>query len=287
MEIGVVYLQTEMGGNPEAVREIALATEELGYSHILFYDHVVGASHLDRNPPLSGPYTELDSFHDPFVALSYIAGITQQIDLVTGVLILPQRQTVLVAKQAADLDLLSRHRFRLGIGTGWNYVEYDALGEEFSSRGSRMSEQVQFMRQLWKEPLSSFHGDYHSLNRGNINPRPDRSIPIWMGGFSPPAFRRAAEMGDGFIFAGLLEGERGILESWEGLKQKLVENERAVEGFGADCVMLAYRSVAATVDSIKRWQDAGGTHSSVVTMGMELGSHHAHIDYLAEVMDSL
>ena len=287
MKVGIVYPQTEMNGNPEAVREIALATESLGYSHLLFYDHVVGASHLDRNPKLSGPYTELDPFHDPFVALSYVSGITTHLELATGVLILPQRQTVLVAKQAADLDLLSGERFRLGVGSGWNYVEYDALGQDFRARGDRMNEQIKFIRQLWSEPLSSFSGTYDSLDRGNINPRPNRAIPIWMGGFSPVAYRRAAEVGDGFIFAGLLEGERGALNSWNNLKDMLKVNDRDEGTFGADIVMLASKTVGETVDAIKRWRDVGGTHASIVTMGMELGPYKAHIDYIAEVKENL
>ena len=133
MQIGVIYPQTELRGDPEAVRQFALAAERLGYQHISAYDHVVGASHDDRDPPLWGPYTEADPFHDPFVLFAYLAGITK-LDFATDVMILPQRQTVLVAKQAADLDLLSGGRFRLGVGTGWNYVEYEALGYDFASR---------------------------------------------------------------------------------------------------------------------------------------------------------
>ena len=287
MKIGVVYPQTEMQGDPEALREIGLATEALGYSHLLMYDHVVGAVHADREPKLWGPYTEQDPFHDPLVAFGYLAGITQNIELVTGVLILPQRQTALVAKQATDVDLLSGERLRLGVGTGWNYVEYDTLGQDFAVRGKRFDEQITFLRQLWTEDVSSFDGEFDRLDRGNINIRPKRSIPIWMGGFSEPAFRRAGATGEGFIFAGPLEGGQGrvggVLDGWERTKQYLQENERDLAGFGADYVMLASRSVEETLDTLKRWQDAGGTHASVVTMGMKLGPAQAHIDYLADV----
>src|SRR6201996_2884514 len=157
VKIGVIYPQTDLRGDPVAVRRIGLSTERLGFDHLLGYDHVLGASH-DREPKLSGPYTEKDPFHDPFVMFGYLAGITQRIELVTGILILPQRQTALVARQAADLDLLSGERFRLGVGIGWNYVEYDALGQNFGTRGKRIEEQVDLLRRLWSEPLVDFKG---------------------------------------------------------------------------------------------------------------------------------
>lgn len=286
MKIGVVYPQTELGGDPQAVRDIGLATEELGYEHFLMYDHVVGAVHEGREPPLWGPYQETDPFHDPFVALGYLAGITNTIELVTGVLILPQRQTALVAKQATDVDLLSGERLRLGVGTGWNYVEYEALGQDFAVRGPRFDEQITFLRQLWVEDVSSFDGKYDRLDRGNINIRPNRLIPIWLGGFSEPAFRRAGAVGDGFIFAGPLDGNErrpGVLTGLERVRQHLQANDRSEVDFGLDYVMLAATSVQESVDTAKRWQDAGGTHASVVTMGMQLGPTQAHIDFIAEV----
>ena len=155
MEIGIVYPQTESRGDPTAVGRIGRATEELGFTHLLAYDHVVGAVHADRDPKLWGPYTDQDPFHDPFVMFAYLAGITQRIGFATGVIILPQRQTVLVAKQSADLDLLSGGRLRLGVGVGWNYVEYHALGQEFETRGARANEQIGLLRRLWAEPLLS------------------------------------------------------------------------------------------------------------------------------------
>jgi probable F420-dependent oxidoreductase len=186
MKLGVVYPQTELGGDPDAVLRIGLATEELGFSHLLFYDHVVGAVHEDREPPLRGPYTDDDPFHDPFVALGYLAGMTKRIDLVTGVLILPQRQTVLVARQATDVDLLSGGRLRLGVGTGWNHVEFEALGQDFSSRGRRLDEQIEFLRELWTKPLLTRRGEFDTIDRAAINPRPNRVIPVWIGGFAEP-----------------------------------------------------------------------------------------------------
>jgi len=286
MKVGVVYPQIELGGRAEAVRRIGVAVEQLGFDHLTFYDHVVGALHEGREPRLWGPYTDRDPFHDPFVAFGFLAALTERIELVTGVLILPQRQTVLVAQQAADVDILSRERLRLGVGTGWNYVEYHALGQDFSTRGSRMDEQIELLRRLWVEPLLTFEGKFDSIDRGNINPRPSRSIPIWIGGLSEPAFRRGGRLGDGFIFAGPLEdgGGRlgGVLDGWRRVQNHLAESGRSREGYGADWILVGQR-VDEVVDALKRWQDAGGTHASVVTMGMGFDTTEAHLDYIADV----
>jgi len=201
MRIGVVFPQTELQGDPEAVHRIGIAAEDLGYDHLLAFDHVLGASH-DRTPKLSGPYSEKEPFHDPMIMFAYLAGLTKRIEFVAGVLILPQRQTVLVARQAADLDLLSHERFRLGVGLGWNYVEYEALGQDFTRRGKRIGEQIDLLRRLWREPLVEFNGTFDRVDRAALNPRPRRMIPIWFGGFVDAAFRRAAALGDGFIFSG-------------------------------------------------------------------------------------
>ena len=209
MKFGVVFPQIEVSHDPDALPSIATAVERLGYDSLLFYDHVVGAEHADREPPLSGPYTERDPFHDPFVAMGFAAAITNRIELATGVLILPQRQTVLVAQQAADVDLLSHGRLRLGVGTGWNWVEYDALGQDFASRGRRINEQMLLLRRLWSEPLVSFDGEFDHIERGCINPRPCGKIPMWIGGFSEAAFRRASRLGDGFSFAGDVDSALG------------------------------------------------------------------------------
>jgi probable F420-dependent oxidoreductase len=281
MKIGIVYPQIELQGRPDAVRRIGLAVEELGFNHILFYDHVVGAAHEGREPRLLGPYTEADPFHDPFVAFGYLAAITERIELVCGVLILPQRQTVLVAQQASDVDLLSGERLRLGVGTGWNYVEYDALGQDFARRGARMNEQIEFMRALWTHDLLTYQGEFDSIDRGNINPRPKRSIPIWIGGFSEPAFRRAGKLGDGFIFAGTTDTD--VLDAWQRVKEHLAANERSTQDFGADYVMLTALGVEAAADTIKRWEDAGGTHASVVTMGMGFDTTEAHLSYIEKL----
>src|ERR1700691_5635441 len=172
MEIGVVYPQTELRGDPEAVRKIGTGVEDLGFDHLLAYEHVLGAVHADRTPPLTGPYTEHDPFHDPLVMFAYLAGLTERIGFVTGVLILPQRQTALVARQAADVDLLSGGRLRLGVGVGWNHVEYDALGQNFHTRGAREEEQIQLLRLLWTEEVIDYTGRFDRVDRAGTSPRP-------------------------------------------------------------------------------------------------------------------
>lgn len=284
MKIGAVYPQTELGGDPDAVRRIGLASETLGYDYVLAYDHVVGAVHADRVPPLRGPYTEHDPFHDPLVMFAYLSGVTERIEFATGVIILPQRQTVLVAKQCADLDLLSGGRLRLGVGVGWNYVEYDALGQDFASRGPRLSEQIELLRRYWTEDLFSFDGRFDSIDRGNINVRPQRQIPIWLGGFSEPAFRRAAQVGDGFIYAGPVDR---AIQGKQRVDELLAEAGRSDVDFGSDFIMLAEKDVDAAVAAAAAWRDVGGTHASVVTMGMGLDSTEAHLDYIAAVKDKL
>ncbi len=284
MKVGAVYPQVETGGSPDALDKIGLAVESLGYDSLLMYDHVVGAEHAGRDPALWGPYTDKDPFHDPFTAFSYLAGITKRIEFVTGILILPQRQTVLVAKQATDLDLLSRQRLTLGVGSGWNYVEYDALGEDFHTRGKRMDEQIPYLRRLWGEPLVSFDGTFDKIERGNIIPRPKRQIPIFCGGFGEAPYRRAARMADGFIFAAGLK--ESALPGLKRIHELLVEAGRPVAGFGAHLILQDKTGrgldIPETVDTLLRWRDVGGTHASVGTMYRDYRTPEEHIDFLAE-----
>lgn len=284
MKFGVVYPQNETHGDPQAVHDLGIAIESLGYDSVLFYDHVVGAEHANREPALWGPYTEEHSFHDPFVAFGYLAAITSRIELATGVLILPQRQTVLAAQQAADADLLSGGRLRIGVGTGWNWVEYDALNQDFHTRGKRLDEQIMLMRELWAKPLVTFDGQFHQLERCCINPRPTRSIPIWIGGFSEPAFSRAARLGDGFTFAGDLDEAIGGMAR---VRELLADNGRSEENFGFEYTLTRARDVASVVEGAERWQTAGGRGVSVLTQKIGFNSVAGHIDYLAEVKQAL
>jgi probable F420-dependent oxidoreductase len=284
MRFGMVYPQVELGGDPQAVHEIGLGVESLGFDHLLVYDHVVGAEHADREPPLWGPYTEDDPFHDPLVMFGYLAAVTSRIELATGVMILPQRQTVLVAQQAADADLLSRERVRLGVGTGWNYVEYQALGQDFASRGARLDEQIGLLRTLWAEPIVSFDGRFDHVERGCINPRPRRQIPIWVGGFAEPAYRRGGRLGDGFTFAGNVEA---ALEGVARVRHHLSEAGRSADDFGLELVTTRAKNAADVVETAERWQAVGGTHLSVVTMRLGLDTAGAHLDHVRSVKEAL
>ncbi|MDH4144905.1 MAG: LLM class F420-dependent oxidoreductase [Acidimicrobiia bacterium] len=201
MQFGATFPTTEIGDDPGAIRAFAQAVEQMGFSHIVAYDHVLGAVHEGREPKLWGPYTENDAFHEPFVLFGFLAAVTERVELETAVIILPQRQTVLAAKQAAEIDVLSGGRLRLGVGTGWNPVEYEALSVPWEARGARFDSQIELMRRLWTEPVLDVDERFHRVDRAGILPRPSRSIPLWFGGSSKIALRRAARTGDGFTFA--------------------------------------------------------------------------------------
>ncbi len=284
MQIGVVYPQIELRGDPTAVRRFGRAVEELGFDHLLAYDHVLGAVHADRMRPLQGPYTEHDPFHDPLVMFAYLAGITERIGFATGVLILPQRQTALVARQAADVDLLSGGRLRLGVGIGWNHVEYEALGQDFGTRGARQEEQIALLRQLFTDPVVDFSGRFDRVDRAALVPRPTRPVPIWIGG-GDAALERAARLADGFIFFG--GGTDHTVGAWNRLRDRITDLGRSADDFGGDYVALSGSNLDNLTAEINAWREAHGTHVSIVTMDLGLDSVDAHIDYLASVADAL
>ena len=263
MKLGAIFPTTEIGSDPVAIRDWAQAAEGLGLSHVIAYDHVLGAVHEGREPRLMGPYTEKEAFHEPFVLFAFLAGITTSLEFATGVLILPQRQTALVAKQAAELDLLSEGRLRLGVGTGWNFVEYESLGLDYQSRGERMDEQVEVLRRLWREPVVDFAGHHHRIDRAGIEPRPAREIPVWFGGFTPAAFRRAARLGDGFQF-----GAAGpaIRQQWDQVQAQLAKQGRDTGAFGAEATIDFSAGAEAWRAERDAWRDAGGTHFSLRAM---------------------
>jgi probable F420-dependent oxidoreductase len=285
MEIGVVYPQIELGGDPVAVRRFGMAVEELGFDHLLTYEHVLGAVHAGRTPELAGPYTEHDPFHDPFVMFAYLAGITQRIRFVTGILVLPQRQTVLAARQAADVDLLSGGRLRLGVGVGWNYVEYEALGQDFHTRGARQEEQIELLRRLFTEPVVDFSGRFDRVDRAALVPKPAHPIPIWLGGSSRKAYDRAARLGDGFIFMGG-DIDKSI-DVWTRLRQQVADLDRSVEEFAGVFVSRSGGDVDRLTGEIEAWSAADGTYVSVITMGLGLNSVDAHIDRLTALSGEL
>jgi probable F420-dependent oxidoreductase len=289
MRVGVIYPQIELGGDPESARIFGLAVEQLSFNHLLAYDHVLGAD-PNRKPPLWGPYTHLDPFHDPFVLFSYLAGATDRLCFATGVLVLPQRQTVLVAKQAADLDLLSGERLRLGVGVGWNPVEYTALGQDFKNRGARLDEQIGILRKLWAEPVVDVTSTFHRIERAGLLPRPRRQIPIWIGGFSEAAFQRGAAFGDGFIFSHPVSDAKPSVEyAIEALSRVRLHASRLrrnLTGFGLDLTTFG-EPASEVVLAAEKWRDTGGSHLSIGTMGLGLDSVQAHIDFIAEVRTRL
>ena len=284
MDIGVVYPQIELGGRPEALRRLALATEELGYDHLVAYDHVLGAVHEGREPPLRGPYTERDPFHDPLMMFAYLSGITTKLGFFSGIVILPQRQTALVARQVADLDLFSRGRFRFGVGVGWNYVEYDSLGHDFHTRGKRQEEQIELLRRLWTEPVVDFTGAFDRIDRAGIVPRPTTPVPIWLGGWGRVAFERAARIADGFIFGGPTPA---AVEQWGRMREMVVANGRSAEDFGGEKIVFSTSGPARIAEQVASWGEAGGTHACVSTMNLGFTDVEQHVDYLASVIDAL
>jgi len=282
VKIGAIFPHQEIGSDPVVIRDWAQAAEALGYGGIIAYDHVIGAVHEGREPPLWGPYTEHDAFHEPFVLFGYLAACTTRVELGTGILILPQRQTVLVAKQAAQVDVLSGGRLRLGVGTGWNYVEYDSLNEDFASRGRRQEEQIELLRQLWAEPVVDYSGRYHRIDRAGLKPLPGRQIPIWFGGFAPVAFERAARLGDGFMFG---SGQTENLAAYDQLQQCLQQAGRDPAQFGIEAFMNYQSGPDKWRAEAQAWLDRGADYVSMRAMrlrgqGDGLDSPQAHIDAL-------
>lgn len=287
MDIGAVIPHNEIGNDPGAITAYAQGAEELGVTHLLIYDHVVG---VDRNRPggFEGPYDSDVAFHEPMVLFGFLAAVTERVDLVTAILILPQRQTVLVAKQAAEIAILSNNRLKLGIGVGWNTVEYDALGEEFGNRGRRQEEQVELMRRLWTEDVFSCEGSYHSFEHGSILPRPTEPVPVLFGGSAPALLDRCARLGDGWLPLGSpneksadrIAAMRRVREdagkSWDGF-------EIRAQAQWAGGTPERWQSHA------QRWKDLGATHLAVATHNAgdtDVDGHLARIaEYQAAVAD--
>src|SRR6266404_5764092 len=251
MKAGVVYPQIELGGDTGAVKAFAQAAEDLGYDHIVIYDHVLGAVHEGREPKLTGPYKENDPFHEPLVTYAYLAGVTKNLGLTTGVIILPQRQTALFAKQAADVDLFSDGRLRLGVGVGWNWVEYDGLemSGHFRRRGKRQEQQIALIRKLWEQP----------------------------------AVDRAARIGDGFLFSGRTQTE--AIQIKARIVAKLLELGRDADAFGFESIQQYSRGDNQWPGDIAAWRKAGGSHISVVTMGANLNTVDGHIEAIKRWRD--
>jgi probable F420-dependent oxidoreductase len=293
-----VFPTSDIGEDPVAIRDFAQGVEELGLGHLVTYDHVLGADHADRDPPLTGPYTEHDAFHEPFVLFGYLAAVTRQLELVVGVLVLPQRQTALVAKQAAEVALLSGGRLRLGIGSGWNWVEYDALGVPFRARGRRLEEQVDVLRRLWSEPLVTLHGQHHDIERAGILPMPREPIPIWFGGGAEAQLRRAARLGDGFLASRADERARAQVQqllAFRAEEGRAATPDADTGGFAVAGMLDWAHGPDACGEAIAAWRDAGGTHIALRTFDTLAGrigvpalgytSVDEHLDALARFRD--
>ena len=287
MKYGVVFPQTEYGNDPQAIKDYAQTAEGLGYDYLLVYDHVLGA-HPDRLPNLTGPYTDAHPFHEPMVLFGFLAAVTTKLELVTGILILPQRQTALVAKQTAAVDVLSAGRLRLGIGIGWNYVEYDALGKNFRTRGRQVEEQIEVLRKLWTQPLVTHQTDDHNIDNAGILPLPvQRPIPIWFGGVAEPVLKRAARLGDGWMPAGRLPDDdmRGHVER---LRGHLSDNGRDPQSFGIDpWISILDLSRDVWRQRVEAWRQLGASHVAIDTMRAGFKTPQEHMDAIRAFRDVL
>jgi probable F420-dependent oxidoreductase len=279
MQVGVVFPQAEIGADVGAVRAYGERVGELGFEHVLAYDHVLGADPAVHEG-WAGPYDVHTTFHEPFVLFGYLAAVTR-LELVTGIIILPQRQTALVAKQAAEVDLLTGGRFRLGVGVGWNKVEYDALGKDFHDRGRRYDEQIELLRRLWTEQTVTHQGTYEQVTGAGLAPLPiQRPIPVWFGAASPAAYRRAGRLGDGW-FPMVPPGPR-LDEARAIVEQGAIEAGRDPNAIGMEGrVGWGPGGVDVVVDHIGRWRDAGASHVAINTMNAGLATVDDHLDALA------
>ena len=289
MKIGTVFPQTEIGQDPAVIRDYAQAVEAMGYTHILAFDSVIGAN-PDRPGGWDSQYDYRHAFHEPFALFAFCAAVTRRIELATGVLILPQRQTTLVAKQAAEVDVLSGGRLRLGIGVGWNPVEFEALGENIHDRGKRVEEQLEVMRLLWTRELVTYEGRWHRVPDAGIKPLPvQRPIPVWMGGESEAVLRRAARLADGWITLQTFRpgpASQQIIDRLHGLVR---DAGRDPATFGIEGrVALAKLPPAEWAEELAAWRAMRGiTHVCVNTMGLGLPGPEEHVRVLERFMSDL
>ncbi len=294
MEVGVIFPQTEIEEDPGAIRDFAQAAEDLGYDHIFIADHVLGADPSHHQHSSLATYNHQSVVHELFVLMGFLSAITKRVGLTTGILILPQRQTALVAKQAAEIDVLSGGRLRLGIGVGWNAVEFEALGEDFHNRGRRSAEQIEVMRALWTQDVVDYHGRWHDITHAGINPLPvQRPIPIWIGGGSSanPALnevvlRRIATLGDGWcpnITAD--DAGRAVVDKVHGFAR---EAGRDPSTLGLDGrIRIAGLQPEEWLDEVKAWEEMGATHLSIETRRGGLTTAEEHIEAIRRFRDAM
>jgi probable F420-dependent oxidoreductase len=286
MRLGVVFPQTEIGADRGAVKAYVEAVRDLGFDHLLAYDHVLGADPTHYSG-YDDRYNSNSQFHEVMVLFGFVAALAPRLELVNGVVILPQRQTALVAKQAAEIDILTSGNYRLGVGIGWNPVEYEALGMNFLNRAKRFEEQIDLMRKLWTTPVLSDAGRYHTITCAGINPLPvQRPIPIWIGASAEPAIKRAATVADGFFPQRPLDG--GWQVTLDKLRGWLREAGRDEQRFGIDQRINAGTGSADDWRAVaEEWRGLGATHLSINTMGGGLRGADAHIDRLRQAHQAL
>lgn len=284
MQIGVTFPQTEIGADPQVIRDYAQAVEGLGYQHLVIFDHVLGADPTHR-PGWRG-YTYQDMFHEPFVLFGYLAALTH-LELVTAVIVLPQRQTALVAKQATEVDILTGGKLRLGVGVGWNPVEYEALGMNFHTRGRAIEEQIEVLRLLWSQPIVSYHGQFHTITEAGLNPLPvRRSIPIWTGGSADVLLRRTARMAEGWFPQG--QPDEQMRQAVERLRRYVREAGRDPGSIGIEARMNARDGdLDEWVRQTEGWRELGATHISINTMGAGFKSPDEHIQAIRRYKEAV
>jgi len=263
MQIGAVLPHNEIGTDPGAIKAYAQGLEAQGITHLLIYDHVLGAN-PDRPGGFRGPYDKDVAFHEPMTTFSFIAAVTEKLELVTTILILPQRQAVLVAKQAAELAILSGNRFRMGVGTGWNEVEYVGLNVPFERRGARQVEQIEVMRRLWRDDTVDFAGEFHRIDKASILPRPTQPVPIWFGGGAPTVLKRCAEIGDGWMpIMGPNDAARDALATMNAHREAA---GLRWDSFGVQAqAQYAGGNPERWASHAARWEALGATHLAVAT----------------------
>lgn len=286
VQMGAFFPTRDMPADRVAIRDWAQAAEAIGFDFVEVPDHVLGADRAAL-PDFEGPYDVDDAFHETFVTLAYIAAVTERVGLASGVLILPQRQTALVAKQAAQLDVVSGGRLRLGIGVGWNPVEYEALGQDWQGRGRRQVEQIELMNQLWTNRTVTFDGVFDRVHHAGLNPLPiQRPIPIWFGGGVEPVLRRAAKYGQGWIPLGQPDEQTDA--QLERLRNYLRAEGRDPETFGIEAWV---RSGVGGPDqwrtAAERWTALGATHVTFYTSGQGIGGVEHQIEAMRQFRDAV
>jgi probable F420-dependent oxidoreductase len=284
-ELVAFYPSYDLGSDPAVLRDYAQTAEGAGYARLAMGEHVLGA---DPNRPggWAGPYTHETEWPEPFATFGYLAALTERIELMTGVLILPQRQTALVAKQTAQLDVLLGGRLVLGVGTGWNPVEYEALGYDFHTRGRRMEEQIALLRMLWRDPVVSFEGRWDRVDQAGINPLPPRrDIPIWMGGSNERAIARAGRIGEGW-FPLRVERET-IVAGLDRMRAAAEKAGRDPDTLGLQCSVMAAGNVDQQVEIARGLEDLGATHIAYLTAAMGDAPPQAHLDALSGFAEAM